>query len=349
MFNAFADSAPDRWGENLMRREERERARLANATPRTLRQADFLLGVRDDVRQGAIRFRRPDTRAYYPSHRRAVPRLIEMPRLLHAVDHLGAEGTLDPDLKDLIAAGSSLGGARPKAAVIDRSGRLAIAKFPRSGSDDWDMPGWEELELGLARRAGIDVAESELVQVGGRRVLVVDRFDRQDGQRTGFASALTMLEAADGERRSYLEIAEVIERHSSRPAADLRELYRRIVFSILTSNTDDHLRNHGFLRHRRGWVLSPAYDLNPNPDAPDQLSTAIDLDDTNARVETALSVIGYFRLSVGEAKSVISGVEEATSGWRRQAAELSLDKHEIDRMAAALDTDQRRAARTLAA
>jgi serine/threonine-protein kinase HipA len=272
-----------------------------------------------------------------------------MPRLLHAVDHLGAEGTLDPDLKDLIAAGSSLGGARPKAAVIDRSGRLAIAKFPRSGSDDWDMPGWEELELGLARRAGIDVAESELVQVGGRRVLVVDRFDRQDGQRTGFASALTMLEAADGERRSYLEIAEVIERHSSRPAADLRELYRRIVFSILTSNTDDHLRNHGFLRHRRGWVLSPAYDLNPNPDAPDQLSTAIDLDDTNARVETALSVIGYFRLSVGEAKSVISGVEEATSGWRRQAAELSLDKHEIDRMAAALDTDQRRAARALAA
>ena len=215
-----------------------------------------------------------------------------MPRLLRAVDHLDAEGTMDRDLKDLIDAGSSLGGARPKAAVIDASGRLAIAKFPRSGSDDWDMPGWEKLELDLAERAGLNVARSDLAQVGGRHVLVVDRFDRSDGLRTGFTSALTMLEASDGEQRSYLEIAEVIERHSNRAAADLRELYRRIVFSILTGNTDDHLRNHGFLRHLRGWVLSPAYDLNPNPDSPDRLSTAIDLDDTHASIETALAVVG---------------------------------------------------------
>ena len=144
-------------------------------------------------------------------------------------------------------------------------------------------------------------------------MLVVDRFDRSNGLRTGFTSALTMLEASDGEQRSYLEIAEVIERHSSRVAADLRELYRRIVFSILTGNTDDHLRNHGFLRHRRGWVLSPAYDLNPNPDSPDRLSTAIDLDDTQASIETALAVSGYFRLRLSEAKSIVSEVEQATS------------------------------------
>jgi len=349
MFSAFADSAPDRWGENLMRREERERARAEGATPRTLRQADFLLGVRDDIRQGAIRFRRPGTQAYYSSHPGAVPRLAEMPRLLHAIDHLDTEGTMDRDLKDLIDAGSSLGGARPKAAVIDASGRLAIAKFPRSGSDDWDMPGWEKLELDLAERAGLNVARSELAQVGGRHVLVVDRFDRSDGLRTGFTSALTMLEASDGEQRSYLEIAEVIERQSNRATADLRELYRRIVFSILTGNTDDHLRNHGFLRHLRGWVLSPAYDLNPNPDSPDRLSTAIDLDDTRASIETALAVVGYFRLRLSEARSIVSEVEQATSNWQRDAAGLGLARHEIDRMAAAFASDQRRSARTLAA
>lgn len=349
MFSAFADSAPDRWGENLMRREERERSRATNTTPRALGKADFLLGVRDDTRQGAIRFRRPGTSIYHSSHKQAVPRLIELPRLLHAVDRLDAEGTLDRDLKDLIAAGSSLGGARPKAAVIDASGRLAIAKFPRSGSDEWDVAGWEELQLRLARRAGLTVAESELVSIAGRHVVIVDRFDRRDGRRTGFASALTMLEAADGEQRSYLEIAEVIGRHSPRPAADLRELYRRIIFSVLTANTDDHLRNHAFLRERNGWALSPAYDLNPNPDNPTRLSTAIDLDDTGASIETALSVSGYYRLSDAEARALVTDVEKATSGWRQQAAELGLSRQQIDRMTAAYESDQRRFARGIGA
>jgi serine/threonine-protein kinase HipA len=345
MFSALADSAPDRWGENLMRREERERARAIDATPRTLGKADFLLGVRDDARQGAIRFRRPGSTSYHSAHERAVPRLIELPRLLHAIDHLDTEGTLDRDLRDLIAAGSSLGGARPKAAVIDVSGRLAIAKFPRTGSDEWDVEGWEEVELRLARRAGIDVAASELVQIAGRHVLVVDRFDRRDGKRTGFASALTMLEAADGEQHSYLEIADTIERHSPRPTADLKELYRRILFSVLTANTDDHLRNHAFLRKGRGWALSPAYDLNPSPDNPARLSTAIDLDDTSASIENALSVSRYFRLSTAQARTLVAEVEEATSGWRREAEQLSLPRQQIDRMKDAFETSQRRIAR----
>ncbi len=348
MFGSFADSAPDRWGENLVRRAERERARAASVAPRTLGKADFLLGVRDDARQGAIRFRQPGTTAYFSSHRQAVPRMIELPRLLRAIDHLDVEDADDRDLTDLIDAGSSLGGARPKAAVIDGSGRLAIAKFPRSGSDEWDIAGWEEVQLRLARLAGLSAAASELLLVAGRRVLLVHRFDRRDGSRTGFASALTMLEAADGELRSYLEIAEVIELHSTRPAADLRELYRRVIFSILTANTDDHLRNHAFLRERRGWALSPAYDLNPNPNAPGRLSTAIDIDDTTASVELALSVSGHFRLSSAEARELTGEIERATAGWRREALGLGLPRQQIDLMAAAYETSQRQAARAIA-
>jgi serine/threonine-protein kinase HipA len=340
LFSAFADSAPDRWGQNLMRREERERAAAAS-TPRSLRNADFLLGVRDDVRQGAIRFRRPGSRDYYSTHRGAVPRLVELPRLLHAVDHLDDHAD-SRDLRDLIDAGSSLGGARPKAAVIDVSGQLAIAKFPRSDSDEWDVAGWEEVELRLARRAGLTVSDSWLSVVTGRNILIVHRFDRTAGVRVGFASALTMLEATDGEQRSYLEIAEVIERYSPTPTSDLRELYRRIIFSVLTGNTDDHLRNHAFLRQGRGWALSPAYDLNPNPNRPDRLSTAINLDDTKADIETALSVSGYFRLSLAEARSEVASVRDATSGWQREAAALNLPHREMDLMAEAFETDQRR-------
>jgi serine/threonine-protein kinase HipA len=235
---------------------------------------------------------------------------------------------MDRDLADLIDAGSSLGGARPKAAVTDASGRLSIAKFPRSGSDEWDVAGWEEVQLRLARRAGLVVAASELIPIAGRNVLLVDRFDRRGNQRVGFASALTMLEATDGERRSYLEIAEVIERDSPR-------------------STDDHLRNHAFLRERTGWTLSPAYDLNPNPDNPRRLSTLIDFDDSTASIETALSVSGYFRLSTAEAVTIVGHVERATSHWRREAAGLGLPRQQIDRMALAYETPERQTAKAL--
>lgn len=347
MFSAFADSAPDRWGENLMRREERERARAAASTPRTLGKADFLLGVRDDTRQGAIRFRRSGSSSYYSGHHHAVPRLIEVARLMRAAERLESEGTFDRDIADLIDAGSSLGGARPKAAITDASGRLTIAKFPRAGNDQWDAPAWEEVQLRLARRAGVTVAESELLPVAGQHVLLVDRFDRRDSHRIGFASALTMLEAGDGEQRSYLEIGEIIERHSPKADADLRQLFRRIVFSILTANTDDHLRNHAFLRERDGWILSPAYDLNPNPDNPSLLTTAIDIDDNAASIDTAMSVSGYFRLPTPDARTIVADVERATADWQRVATDLALPKTQISRMADAYETDQRRIARSL--
>ncbi len=348
LFGAFADSAPDRWGENLMRRQERERARVASVTPRTLGKADFLLGVRDDTRQGAIRFRQPVAGGYYSAHRHAVPRLIEVARLMRAADRLREDGGFDRDIADLIDAGSSLGGARPKAAVMSSTGRLTIAKFPRSGSDEWDAPSWEEAQLRLARLAGVSVASSELLPIAGRHVLLVDRFDRQGSRRVGFASALTMLEASDGERRSYLEIADLIERNSPRAEADLRELYRRVIFSVLTANTDDHLRNHAFLRERDGWSLSPAYDLNPNPDNPARLSTTIDLDDGTASMDVALAVCGHFRLSQTAARGVIADVERATSSWREVARQLGRPATEMERMTAAYETDQRRIARAMA-
>jgi serine/threonine-protein kinase HipA len=156
-----------------------------------------------------------------------------------------------------------------------------------------------------------------------------------------------MLEAADGERRSYLEIADVIERDSPRPTEDLAELYRRIIFSVLTANTDDHLRNHAFLRDRAGWRLSPAYDLNPNPDNPARLSTAIDLDDNKASIETALSVSGYFRLPAATAKAIVGEVERATSHWQHEAASLGLPRQQVDRMADAYETAERRMAQAV--
>ena len=345
MFNAFGDSSPDRWGQNLMRRHERDRAKTASVTPRTLRGADFLLGVRDDIRQGAIRFREPGSRDYFSSHETAVPKVIELSRLLQAVDRYEAGAPQDHDLKDLIDAGGSLGGARPKAAVITRAGNLAIAKFPRKGSDDWDVIGWEKLELNLAGKAGLNVAPSELIRVSGRNVLLVDRFERNQGRRIGFTSALTMLEASDREQRSYLEIAEVIQTKSNTANSNLEQLYRRIVFSILTGNTDDHLRNHGFVRAGRAWALSPAYDINPNPDSPGRLSTTIDLDSAEASIDVALSVAQDFRLSPSQARSIVLEVEAATRGWRQEAQALGLPPGEVDRMTVAFESDQRRIAR----
>ncbi len=235
-----------------MRRERRERAGLL-ARPRTWK-GRFPSGRtrRCPPRRHPVAERVQAAPPTTPAHERAVPRLIELPRLLRAIDHLDTEGTLKPGTRGP-DRGRELTGRRtpqrPRSSTCPADS--AIAKFPRTGSDEWDVEGWEEVELRLARRAGIDVAGSELVQVVGDGACSswIGSTGR-DGKRTGFASALTMLEAADGEQHSYLEIADTIERHSPRPTADLQELYRRIIFSVLTANTDDHLRNHAFLRIR---------------------------------------------------------------------------------------------------
>jgi serine/threonine-protein kinase HipA len=199
-FNAFSDSAPDRWGQNLMRRQERDRAVAAGTRARTLTPADFLLGTHDELRQGGNRFRRPGTTEYWSPAPAGVPRVVALPHLLDASDRLGDD---DPDsqaIRDLVDAGSSLGGACPKASVRPTGGGLAIATFPHgAGDDEWDVPGWEKLAADLAVRAGITTAPTDLVQVRGRHVLLSHRFDRVGGRRIGLVSALTMLEAADGD------------------------------------------------------------------------------------------------------------------------------------------------------
>ncbi len=210
---------------------------------------------------------------------------------------------------------------------------------------------WEAVAHALARAAGIHVPRSALHEIDGKAVLIVDRFDRHDAIRIGYVSAMSMLEAADGDAACYLDIAEAIEAHSAAAAADLRELWRRIAFSVLISNTDDHLRNHGFLRcSTAGWSLSPAFDLNPNPEpGPRLLSTAIDHDSDAARLDLLMDVAEHFRLGAEEATSMLAEVAGATGEWRSAAQRAGLDRIEIERMAPAFEHDQTAAARDLLA
>jgi serine/threonine-protein kinase HipA len=306
--------------------------------------------VRDDLRQGALRFRRGEDGPFLSTEDSGVPVLTDLPRLLDIAERAESDSADYEDLKRLLRAGSSLGGARPKAHVKDGAGRIAIAKFPSARSDSWNVMAWEKVALDLARDAGINVPDSQLIHLGDRNVLVVDRFDRHGATRIGYASAMTMLEASDGDQRSYLEIAGVIEERSPAATADLGQLWRRIAFSILISNTDDHLRNHGFL-HQRGdsWTLSPAFDLNPDPEPGlKELRTAIDFSDTHASIDTLMDVADYFRLNTRQAIDVLTQVTNAVERWRAVAAACRLRQTDIDAMEPAFEHAERRQANALA-
>jgi serine/threonine-protein kinase HipA len=347
LFGAFADSSPDRWGRTLIQRAERARAKAAATAPRAMSEVDLLLGVRDDLRQGALRFRLNEQGPFLATEESGVPALTDLPVLLDIAARAESDTADYEDLKRLVRAGSSLGGARPKAHVLDAAGRVAIAKFPSDSSDTWNVMAWEKVALDLARDAGVTVPDSRLTRIGNRNVLVVDRFDRRGTARIGYASAMTMLEASDGDQRSYLEIAEVIEQRSTAVAAELRQLWRRIAFSILISNTDDHLRNHGFL-HERGdsWMLSPAFDLNPQPGSKD-LSTAIDYTDTRASVDALMSVAAYFRLEASGALEVLAEVTRAVTRWRTVAKSHGLMQQDLDAMEPAFEHAEGERARAL--
>lgn len=334
IFGAFSDCSPDRWGKMLIRRRYGTSEADDNTGDQSFGEADYLLGVRDDLRQGALRFRNPDTGEFLANEEEGVPHLIDLPRLLDYADRAERDVANQEELDMLLKGGSSLGGARPKAHVIDRKGRIAIAKFPKSEGDDWNVTGWEAVTLSLARDAGINAASSELEEIAGRSVHIVNRFDRRGGLRVGYASAMTLLEATDGEPRSYLDLVEVIEEDSDRATADLRELWRRIAFSILVSNTDDQLRNHGFLRATTGgWALSPAFDINPNPEpGPKFLSTSIDGRSNAASIELLLGVAEFFRLDKEEAQAVLVEVSEATGRWQEAARRLGFDRTSINEM-----------------
>ncbi len=350
LFGAIGDSAPDRWGRVLMRRAERRRADKLCETSRTLREIDYLLMVNDEARQGALRFASDPGGAFLaPNDTMAIPPLVDLPRLLSAAEHISSDTDSDEDLRLLLAPGSSLGGARPKASVRDRDGHLAIAKFPHK-DDEIDAVRWEAVALSLAEKAGISVPQWRLETVSDKPILILRRFDRQEGLRIPFLSALSMLEANDNESRCYLEFVDALRQYGASSKADMHQLWRRIVFSILISNTDDHLRNHGFLYGGQdGWRIAPAYDLNPVPVdiKPRVLSTAIDLDDGTASLRLAFQVTDYFELNGEQARDIAFEVGEAVVGWREEATRIGLTGVQINRMASAFEHEDLRAALAL--
>ena len=340
MFGAIGDSAPDRWGRALMRRMERRRAEREGQAPRTLHEMDYLLLVDDEARAGALRFAEIEGGPFLRQEEtKRIPPLLELPKLLSAAEHVMEETDTEEDLRLLFAPGSSLGGARPKASVREKDGHLAIAKFPRK-DDEINTVVWEAVALALAHKAGIPVPAPRVETIANKPVLLLRRFDRDGKRRIPFLSAMSMLGAKDNETHSYLEIVDALRQHGAAPKADMEALWRRVVFNILISNTDDHLRNHGFLYEGSdGWRLSPAYDLNPVPTdiKPRILTTAINEDDGTASLALAMSVAKYFELDAANARETAKQVGKAVSKWRGEAARHGITKNEIDRMASAFE------------
>jgi serine/threonine-protein kinase HipA len=343
VFRIFVDSAPDRWGRLLMERREALLARAEKRSPRSLSDWDFLLGVHDRCRMGALRFRRNSGSPFLDNKSAlSAPPLASL-RELEAAS-LAIEAPDAPDralfsqwLSALLTPGSSLGGARPKANFTDADGSLWIAKFP-SREDRRDVGAWEMVTHALAQKAGIDVSPARLLKLASRhRTFACRRFDRTDhDRRRFFVSALTLLDRQDGEGGSYLDLAEFLSTRGStrNRARDLRQLWIRVVFNILVSNTDDHLRNHGFILEPDGWRLAPAYDVNPDVEKRDH-ALAIDATDTTGGVDLAMATAKLYGLKAADASRILKSVEQAVCSWRAQAKAHRLPRSETELMAAA--------------
>lgn len=340
---AFLDCSPDRWGKRLMDRREAIEAREEERRPRNLRPWDYLLGVSDESRMGALRLRDPDTGRYLDDRSLGAPPTTAL-RELEAVAAQLESGEADDSaqairwLKQLLAPGASLGGARPKASFRDTDGQLWLAKFP-SMEDRYDIGRWEYLARLLAIDAGIDMPEARLLPLSGRgHTYAVKRFDRTPDSRRAFASALTMLDVDDSESSSYLDLVEVIETQgtSGDIATDLEQLFRRVLFNILVGNRDDHLRNHGFLRTGTGWRLAPAFDVNPNPDK-DHHVLAIDESDPSTDSRLLLATADYYRLAGAALDSVVTQVRRAVERWEKSARRLGAPDAEIAVMQGVID------------
>lgn len=320
---------------------KKKRAENEKRARRQFNQIDYLLAVYDFSRHGALRFKQtPDGVFLSPKDKKAIPPLVELPKLLTASEKVLDDDASYNDIRELLAPGSSLGGARPKASVIDKAGNLCIAKFPKKDDSNNNVL-WEAVALTLAEKAGLNVQRWELTTALGKAVLLLKRFDRtSDGQRIPFLSAMTMLNANDGESNeySYLDLAEIIRTKGVNVRDDMKELWHRILFSVLISNTDDHLRNHGFLKtSAAGWQLSPLYDVNPSSDRTGNLQLNIDEDSSAASVELVMSVAEYFRLNKTEAEKILNQTRRAVAEWRDVAKALGIGAGEIARMAVAFD------------
>lgn len=344
MFGALGDSAPDSWGRRLMDRRERRLAEKEGRRPRSLREVDYLLGVSDETRLGALRFRVDN---FFQSPQiNSVPSMVALGDLLNASQRIESGDETDDDLAMIFAPGSSLGGARPKASVYDQHGTIFIAKFPKE-TDAYSIERWEAIALDMASQAGIRVADHDLIEVAGHTVFLSRRFDRirvrneTENHRIPFMSAMSMTEHNDGDRDcSYLEIVEALDERGAKPEEDRTELFRRIAFTILTSNNDDHFRNHGFLwAGKHGWTLSPAYDINPVANSSGVLSTRIDLDESTASIELLRSVAEFF-IPMTTADAVIQQCANVVRRWRDFARARHAPNNEIKFMETAFEHDE---------
>ena len=340
-FGAFLDSCPDRWGRVLMQRREAIIAKNEERKAKSLLESDFLLGVFDEHRMGALRFKLEKDGPFMNNNSAmASPPWTSLRELEEASLKFEESDLNDPLylkwINVLIAPGSSLGGARPKASVLDAANNLWIAKFP-SKNDDKDVGAWEMVTKELALMAGLNMAEGKMQKFNSQyNTYLTKRFDRTTkGGRIHFASAMTLLGHNDGEASagaSYLDLVEFITRHGSQVEKDLQELWRRIVFSICVKNTDDHLRNHGFLLTENGWILSPAYDINPN-EYGKGLHLNISDKDNSLDMGLALSVAAYFRIDSKNADEIIKKVTTAVNTWAQVAKKYKISNAEISRMA----------------
>jgi serine/threonine-protein kinase HipA len=337
-FGVFLDSSPDRWGRILMRRREAAFAKVQGRNENNLFETDYLLGVYDEHRMGALRYKLNEDGPFLNDNKEmASPPWASLRKLEQISLRLEEDDVIDdPEylnwLNMLIAPGASLGGARPKASIVDNNNELWIAKFP-SRNDQGDIGGWEIVTYELAIMAGINMAKSNAQKFSSNYyTFITKRFDRSsDGQRIHFASAMTMLGYVDGQDHidgaSYLELVDFIMNNGAQVDSDLEELWRRIVFNICVSNTDDHLRNHGFLLTKDGWVLSPAYDINP-VETGTGLKLNISENDNSLDLKLALDVFEFFRLSEKRANEILNEVLNAVSKWKIVATKYGISRVE---------------------
>jgi len=338
-FGIFLDSMPDTWGRTLMKRREAQLAREKNVKPKTLYDIDFLLGVFDESRMGALRFKIDLVGEFLDNDKvTSTPPWASIRELQNAAfifeNDINNED-VNRYLSVLITPGSSLGGARPKANILDADKSLWIAKFP-SKTDTIDKAAWEFLAYQLATKAGIEMAPCHMERILGKHhTFFTKRFDRENGERIHFASAMTMTgnneDTIRDNQASYLDIAEFISNHGANIEANLHQLWRRIIFNIAISNTDDHLRNHGFILTKEGWILSPAYDLNPSIDK-DGLALNIDTDNNELDFDLAKSVGEYFRLNNNQMEEIIQQVLRVTNKWKTMANEIGISRNEQELM-----------------
>ena len=336
IFGIFNDAMPDTWGRTLMKRREAIIAREEKRPAKNLQDIDFLLGVNDESRMGALRFKRQEDEPFLNDDRsRPTPPWSTVRELQHGISLIES----DKDNKEvrkwlniLLAPGSSLGGARPKANIIDENGHLWIAKFP-SKEDTINKAAWEFLAYKLATKAGIEMAECKIEKIAGKHfTFFTKRFDRLKNKRIHFASAMTMTgnneETIKDNYPSYLDIAEFIQFNESNNKKELHQLWRRMVFNIAISNTDDHLRNHGFILQKNGWQLSPAYDINPSIDK-DGLSLNIDSNTNALDFDLAKSVGAFFQLNEKQMDDILKEVKVVVKNWKTEATKIGISKAEI--------------------